>query len=49
MTESLLTSDQGKVRNDEFLKKTMNSVKNKFADEEEEFLEDDDTFSGVIG
>ena len=36
-----------KVRNDEFLKKIMNSVKDKLADEEEELLEDEDPFSCV--
>ena len=30
----ITTNDPGKVRNDEFLKKTMNSVKDKLADEE---------------
>ena len=41
-TESLLDScinDPGKVKNDEFLKKIMNSVKDKVAGEEEELLE----------
>ena len=37
----------GKVRNDEFLKKIMNSAKDKLADEEEECLEDEDPFSCV--
>ena len=36
-----------KVRNDEFLKKIMNSVKDKLADEEEELLQDEDPFSCV--
>ena len=40
-------NDLGKVRNDEFLKKIMNSVKDKLADEEEELLEDEDPFSCV--
>ena len=38
-------NDPGKVRNDEFLKKIMNSVKDKLTDEEEELLEDEDPFS----
>ena len=42
------TNDPDKVRNDEFLKKIMNSVKDKLADEEEEeLLEDEDVFSCV--
>ena len=40
----ITTNDPGKVRNDEFLKKIMNSVKDKLADEEEP-LEDKDSFS----
>ena len=40
------TNDPDKVRNDEFLKKIMISVKDKFADEEE-LLEDEDLFSCV--
>ena len=47
MTESLLTNDLGKVRNDEFLKKIMDSMKVKLADEEEELIEDEDLFSCV--
>ena len=52
-TESLLPNaianlscinDLGKVRNHEFLKKIMNSVKEKLAGEEEELLEDEDPF-----
>ena len=43
----ITTNDPGKVRNDEFLKKIMNSVKDKLADEEEELLEDGDPFSCV--
>ena len=35
------------VRNDEFLKKIMNYVKDKLADEEEEPVEDEDRFSCV--
>ena len=38
-------NDLGKVRNDDFLKKIMNSVKDKLADEEEKLLEDEDPFS----
>ena len=41
----ITTNDHGKVRNDEFLKKIMNSVKDKL--EEEEVLEDEDPFSCV--
>ena len=37
----ITTNDPGKIRNDDFLKKIMNSVKDKLADEEEELLEDD--------
>ena len=40
-------NDLGKVRNDEFLKKIMNSVKDKLADEEEKLLEDEDPFSCI--
>ena len=47
MTESSLTNDLGKVRNDEFLKKMMDSMKVKLADEEEELIEDEDLFSCV--
>ena len=47
LTESLLNNDPGKVRNDEFLKKIMNSVNDKLAYEEEELLEDEDPFSCV--
>ena len=47
MTESLLTNDLGKVRNDEFLIKIMDSMKVKLADEEEELIEDEDLFSCV--
>ena len=56
MTESLLPNaianlscinDPGKVRNDEFLKKIMNSVKDKLAGEEEELIEEEDPFSCV--
>ena len=43
----ITTNDPGKVRNDEFLKKIMNSVKDKLTDEEEELLEDEDLFSCV--
>ena len=43
----ITTNDPGKARNDEFLKKIMNSVKDKLADEEEEHLEDEDPFSCV--
>ena len=35
----ITTNDPGKARNDEFLKKIMNSVKGKLADEEEEHIE----------
>ena len=42
----ITTNDPDKVRNDEFLKKIMNSVKDKLADEEE-LLEDEDPFSCV--
>ena len=41
----ITTNDPGKARNDEFLKKIMNSVKDKLADEEEEHIEDEDPFS----
>ena len=41
----ITTNDPDKVRNDEFLKKIMNSVKDKLADEEEELLEVEDRFS----
>ena len=41
------TNNPDKVRNDEFLKNIMNSVKDKLADEEEELLEDEDPFSCV--
>ena len=56
MTESLLPNaianlscinDPGKVTNDEFLKKIMNSGKDKLAGEEEELIEDEDPFSCV--
>ena len=40
-------NEPGKVRNDEFLKKIMNSVKDKLAGEEEELLEYEDPFSCV--
>ena len=43
----ITTNSPDKVRNDEFLKKIMNSVKDKLADEEEELLEDEDPFSCV--
>ena len=43
----ITTNDPDKVRNDEFLKKIMNSVKDKLADEEEELLQDEDPFSCV--
>ena len=43
----ITTNDPDKVRNDEFIKKTMNSVKDKLADEEEKVLEDQDPFSCV--
>ena len=43
----ITTNDPDKVRNDEFLKKIMKSVKGKLADEEEELLEDEDPFSCV--
>ena len=43
----ITTNDPGKARNDEFLKKIMNSVKGKLVDEEEEILEDEDPFSCV--
>ena len=43
----ITTNDQGKVRNDEFLKKIMNSVKDKLADEEEELLENEYFFSCI--
>ena len=39
----ITTNDLGKARNDEFLKKIMNPVKGKLADEEEP-LEDEDPF-----
>ena len=38
---------KGIAKNDEFLKKIMNPVKDKLADEEEELLEDEDPFSSV--
>ena len=56
VTESLLPNaianlscinNPGKVRNYEFLKKIMNTVKDKIAGEEEELLEDEDPFSSV--
>ena len=40
-------NDLGKVRNDEFLKKIMNSVKDKLADEKQKLLEDEDPFSCI--
>ena len=43
----ITTNYLGKVRNDEFLKKIVNSLKNKLADEEEELLDDKDPFSCV--
>ena len=43
----ITANNPDKVRNDEFLKKIMNSVKDKLADEEEELLEDEDPFSCV--
>ena len=43
----ITTNDPGKVRNYEFLKKIMNSVKDKLADEEEELPEDEDPFSCI--
>ena len=43
----ITTNDTGKVRNDEVLKKIMNSLKDKFVDEEEELLEDEDPFPRV--
>ena len=41
----IIKNDPRKVRNDEFFKKIMNSVKNKLTDEEEELLEDEEYFS----
>ena len=41
----ITTNDPGKVRNDEFPKKIMSSVRDKLSDEVEELLEDDDPFS----
>ena len=43
----ITTNYLGKVRNNEFLKKIVNSVKNKLADEEKELLDDKDPFSCV--
>ena len=43
----ITTNDPDKARNDEFLKKIMNSVKGKLADEEEEDAEDEDPFPCV--
>ena len=43
----ITTNDPGEVRTDEFLKKNMNSVKDKLADEEEELLEDEGSFSCI--
>ena len=43
----ITANDPDKVTNDEFLKKIMNSVKDKLADEEEELLDDEDHFSCV--
>ena len=43
----ITANDPGKVRNYEFLKKIMNSVQDKLANEEEELLEDEDPFSFV--
>ena len=40
----ITTNNPGKIRNDEFLKKIMNSVKDKLADEEDELLADDIVF-----
>ena len=40
----ITTNDPCKVRNDEFLKKIMNSVKDKLVDIEEELPEDQDPF-----
>ena len=38
----ITTNDPGKVRNDEFLKRIKNPVKDKLADEEGKLLEDED-------
>ena len=43
----ITTNDPGKVRNDEFLKKIMSSVKDKLTDEEEELLEDENPSSCI--
>ena len=43
----ITANDPGKLRNYEFLKKIMNSVQDKLADEEEELLEGEDPFSFV--
>ena len=43
----ITTNDPGKVRNDEFVKKIINSMKDKLADEEEELLEDENPSSFV--
>ena len=43
----ITTNNPDKVRNDEFLKKIMNWVKDKLGDEEEELLKDEYPFSCV--
>ena len=43
----ITTTDPNKIRNDEFLKQIMNSVKEKLSHDEEELLEDEDPFSYV--
>ena len=40
-------NDQDEVRHDEFIKKIMNSVKDKLAGKEEEFLQEEDPFSCI--
>ena len=43
----ITSNNHDKVRNDEFLKKIVNSVKDKLADEEEELVKDEYPFSCV--
>ena len=43
----ITTNNPGKVKNNEFLKKIMNSVKDILADEEQELLDDENPFSCV--
>ena len=43
----ITTNNPDKVKNNEFLKKIMNSVKDILADEEQELLDDENPFSCV--